>query len=161
MGELYKPKIMSISKFVSRPGQVDFTNIRYCPVINCVVRYEKKLLIVERSEDMRLYPKYWNGISGFLDDGKSIEEKVKEELYEELGIGNDDVVSIRLGEIFDQEAPEYKKTWIVHPVLVVVKSDRIRLDWEATRYRWVMPDEVNNYKLLPDFDKVVEKIIKL
>lgn len=110
---------------------------------------------------MRLYPKYWNGISGFLDDDKSREEKVKEELYEELSISNDDIVSIRFGEVFDQEAPEYKKTWIVHPALVVVKTDRITLDWEAQRYEWIMPDEVSNYKLLPGFDTVVERVSRL
>lgn len=152
---------MNKPKSVLKPGQTDFTDIRWCPVINCVVQYGEKFLIVERSEDMRLYPKYWNGISGFLDDGKSIEEKVKEELREELGIGNDDIVSIRLGEIFDQEAPEYKKTWIVHPALVVIKTDRITLDWEATQYRWIMPDEVSNYKLLPGFDMVVERALRL
>ena len=147
---------MNTSNFIPKPGQVDFTNIRYCSVINCVVQYGEKFLIVERSENLRLYPGYWNGISGFLDDDKSREEKVKDELREELGIGDDDIASIRFGEIFDQEAPEYEKTWIVHPVLVVIKTDKITLDQEAQQYKWVELKDLEKYKLLPGFDKVVE-----
>ena len=152
---------MNTSNFIPKPGQVDFTDIRYCPVINCVVRYGEKFLIVERSENLRLYPGYWNGISGFLDDDMSREEKVKDELREELGIGEDDIVSIRFGEIFDQEAPEYGKTWIVHPVLVVVKTDKITLDREAKQYRWIGREDVKNYKLLPGFDEVLERVFRL
>ncbi|MDP3957692.1 MAG: NUDIX domain-containing protein [bacterium] len=149
---------MDKPKFIPKPGQVDFTNIRYCPVINCVVQYGEKFLLVERSEKLRLYPKFWNGISGFLDDDMSREEKVMEELREELGISENDIVSIRFGEIFDQEAPEYKKTWIVHPVLVVIKTDSITLDQEAQQYKWVKLEELKNYKLLPGFETVVEHV---
>lgn len=72
-------------KFEPNKGQVDYTNIRYTPVINCVVRHNNMILIVQRNQKMRLYPNFWNGISGFLDDRRSIEEKVKDELREELG----------------------------------------------------------------------------
>jgi len=49
-------------------------------------RYQNKILVVQRSKKLHFYPGYWNGISGFLDDQKNIEQKVKEELREELGI---------------------------------------------------------------------------
>ena len=62
-------------KFVPAPGQTDFTNIRFAPVINCVLKYKNKILLVQRSKELRLYPDYWNGISGFLDDDKSLNDK--------------------------------------------------------------------------------------
>ena len=73
-------------KFTPKPGQVDYTNIRRAPVINCVLRYGDKILLVKRSAELRLYPNYWNGISGFLDDDRSVLEKVKDEIREETGI---------------------------------------------------------------------------
>lgn len=152
---------MSEKKFVPKSGQTDFTHIRWCPVINCVVQYGDKFLIVERSAELRLYPNHWNGISGFLDDDRSLEDKVGEELQEELGLENEHILSIRLGEIFHQDAPEYKKTWIVHPVLVEVDTDAIVLDWEARRYEWVTLQEMEGYKLLPGFDIVLEKVLNL
>lgn len=71
---------MKEPKSTPKPGQVDYTNIRYAPVVNIVVTHAGKILLVQRSKNMRLYPGFWNGVSGFLDYAKSIWEKVREEL---------------------------------------------------------------------------------
>lgn len=147
---------MSKPEFELKPGQVDYSKARWAPVINCVVKYGDKILIVERSKDLNFYPEYWNGISRFLDDSRNLEEKVKDELREELGVSEDKIVSIKLGEIFHQEEPEYKKTWIVHPVLVEVSTDEVKLDWEAQNYKWIKVEEAKDFKLLPGFDRVIE-----
>jgi len=148
-------------QFIPKEGQVDFTNIRWCPVVNCLVRYGDKFLLMQRSENLRLYPGCWNGVSGFLDDKKDLNEKVEEELREELGIQKMDILSIRLGEIFDQEAKEYGKTWIVHPILVEVSTDKIVTDWEAQKYVWILWDDFKEHELMPGFDRVLEKLSKI
>jgi isopentenyldiphosphate isomerase len=153
-------KAQKEKKFKARPGQVDFTNVRWSPVINCVLQYKGKILVVERSKSMRLYPGHWNGISGFLDDNKSLKEKVWEELKEEVGLSKKHIVSINPGTVFDQEEPKYKKTWIVHPVLVKVNTDKIKLDWEAQNYKWLKLAEVKKLKLLPGFDQVLKALFK-
>lgn len=140
---------MAEPKFVPKPGQVDYTNIRYAPVINVVVTRGGRILLVKRSAELRLYPNHWNGISGFLDDASSIEEKVYEELREELGLGKDDVAEVTIARPFRQEAPEYHKTWFVVPVLAAVKTDKIKLDWEAAEAKWFNPNETKSLKLLP------------
>jgi len=157
---------MKRREFKPKPGQIDFTEARWTPVINCIVKFKDrfdklpagKILIVKRSRELHLYPGKWNSIGGFLDDAKSLEEKVKEELSEELGIHEQDIASIRLGEIFDLDDPNYKKTWVIHPVLVEVKSDKIRLDWEAEEYKWVTLAEIKNFDTVFGFDKVVDKL---
>lgn len=148
-------------KFIPKPGQTDFTNIRYCPVINCVVKFGEKILIVERSKGMKLYPEHWNGISGFLDDAQDFKEKILEELGEELGLTKENILSVTLAEIFQQDAPDIKKTWIVHPVLVEVNTDQVRLDWEAQKFQWILPEETKQHKLLPGFDTVLKHVTKL
>lgn len=149
---------MKKTKFKPKLRQTDFTNVRWAPVMNCVVKYQDRILIVQRSKELNFYPGYWNGISGFLDDEKSFEHKVRDELKEELGIPGKMVKKIRLGEIFHQEAPKYKKTWIVHPVLVEVATKKVRLDWEAKNYKWIKIREAKKLKLLPGFDQVLEKV---
>ena len=104
---------------------------------------------------MRLYPGYWNGVSGFLDDDRSIEEKVRAELGEELGIKKSAVKKISRGPVFDQEALKYKKTWIVHPILVEVKNKNVTLDWEAQKYQWLTLAAALKLPLLPGFDQVL------
>lgn len=146
--EVFKPK----------KGQIDYTHIRYAPVINCLLRYRGKILLMKRNKNLRFYPNYWNGISGFLDDNRGIQEKIIREIHEELGISSRMVGKIKIGPIFHQEAKKYKKTWIVHPVLVEVKTDKIKIDWEARGYEWVKPSEIRKRKLLPGFSLVLSAL---
>ena len=144
--------------FKPKRGQVDYTHARFAPALNCVVMHRGKILIVRRSRRMRLYPGYWNGIGGFLDDGKTLEEKTKEELKEELGIRATDIISMKRGEIFEAEEPKYKKVWIIFPVLVKVKTERIKLDWEAEEYRWIRLEDANKFNLTPSFRGVLKRL---
>jgi isopentenyldiphosphate isomerase len=146
---------MARQKFIPKPGQVDFTNIRRCPVINCVVQFKEKILLVKRSSDMNYYPNVWHGIAGFLDDNLGVENKVREELRGELGLTEKNIVSIKLGDAIEVEAPQYNKTWIINTVLAVVNTDKVQLDWEAQEYIWVKPNEVIRFDLLPGFEKVI------
>lgn len=146
--------------FKPKSGQTDYTNIRYCPVINCVVMHGGKILLVQRSADLNLYPNYWNGISGFLDDHQSIEDKVREELLEELYIDESQIISIERGNVLVQESRKYKKTWIVFPILVKVKTNKFDLSWEAKKAKWYEPSQINKLNLLPGFDVVVSQFIK-
>jgi ADP-ribose pyrophosphatase YjhB (NUDIX family) len=152
---------MSQPRFVPRPGQTDYTNIKRAPVINCILKNKGRILLVQRSPDLNFYPGYWSGISGFLDDDRSVEEKVKEELKEELGMEESDIVAVKQGAVFEQEDPQYDKTWVIHPVLVIVKTDKVKLDWEAQRYIWILPAEAGTFDLLPGFDMVLERTLSL
>jgi len=147
--------------FVPKPGQVDYTRIRWAPVVNCVVVHKNKILVVQRNAKLRLYPGFWNGISGFLDDHQSLEEKVITELEEELELNKSDIKSIRLAGIFDQEAPRYLKTWIVHAMLVEIKTNIVTLDWEAQKFAWLTVPEVRKLRLLPGFDQVLDLVAPL
>jgi len=122
------------------------------------VKYGSKILVVRRNPDLNFYPGYWNGISGFLDDQQSLKEKIYSELSEELGLTRSQIIKIKVGEIFDQDDPQYNKTWVVHPVLVEVKTDKVKLDWEASNYKWLTPLEVKKLKLLPNFIEVLNRL---
>lgn len=143
-------------EFKPKLGQIDYTDVRYAPVVNCVVQYKDKILLVRRSEKVKFYPGYWNGISGFLDDERSVREKAKEEVREEAGIAEEDIVTITERKVFEQDEPEYDKTWVVHPVLMEVKTDKIKLDWEAQDYQWIAIGDAKKFDLLPGFEKVLE-----
>ncbi|MEJ0054047.1 MAG: NUDIX domain-containing protein [bacterium] len=151
---------MKEKKFIPRKGQTDFTNIRYTPVINCAVRYKGRILLVKRGAGMRLYPGYWNGVSGFLDDKKELKDKVREELREELGLTKKQIVSMKLGTLLYQDAPKYKKTWLVLPVLVAINTDKVRLDWEGEEYGWFKPSGIKKLRLLPGFKETLESARK-
>ncbi len=126
-------------KFVPKPGQVDYTDIRYAPVLDVVVTRGGRVLLAKRSADRRLYPNCWATIDGFLDDDYAIEDKAMEELHEELGMHPSDVMRLKRGSVIIQEDPLLNKTWLVVPVLAEVGTDKFTLDWEASEARWFMP----------------------
>lgn len=150
-----------MTNFKIKKNQTDYTDIHWAPVINCVLFFEGTILILQRSNELNFYPGHWNGVSGFLDDKKSLNEKVKNEILEEVGIGEENIEKIELGKIFHQSAPKYKKTWIVHPILVRVKSNEIKLNWEAKNHQWIKIEDVNKYKLLPGFEGVIDEMKKI
>ena len=121
--------------------------------MNCVLKYQGKILIVQRSKGLNFYPEYWNGISGFLDDAKSLKQKIQEELKEELGIAKSKIAKIQLGEIFDQEESKYGKTWIVHPVLVEVTT---RAMFNALVLTWTY-----DFNLLPYYVCHLKESLKI
>jgi len=145
---------MTGPKFVPKPGQVDYTNIRYAPVIQCVLKHNDNVLLLKRSQDLRIYPGYWSGVAGFLDDAKDVEVKVYEELKEELGLKRKNVISIKHGNLLSHEAKEYVKTFLILPFLIEVDTDNINLDWETSEYKWLAPEDAKKMNLMPGFDKV-------
>ncbi len=146
--------------FVPAPGQIDYTHAKEAPVLNCLGRHGSKILIVKRSEEVGFYPGFWHGIAGFLDDHMSPEEKAKKELAEETGIGPERVIGISTGPVIRMDDPQYGKIWHVHTLLADVDTDKVDLNWEATEYRWVEPNELEKYELVPGFRKVVESWFK-
>jgi 8-oxo-dGTP pyrophosphatase MutT (NUDIX family) len=140
---------MAQPKFIPKPGQVDYTTIRYAPTVNIVVTRAGKIFCVQRSAGMRLYPNYWDWVCGFLDDSQSIEEKAYEELREELGINPASVESLTRGEPWIDEAPAYGKTWLIVPVLAKVKTAKFTLDWEAQNSGWFTPEGLEKLNLVP------------
>ncbi len=131
---------MSEPKFVPKPGQVDFTDIRYAPVLDVVVTRNGKILLAKRSADRRMFPDCWAAVAGFLDDSEDIETKAYEELSEELGIEKIDVAKLTRGQVIVREDPRYKKTYFIVPILADVTTDDFTLDWEASEAKWFMPD---------------------
>ena len=150
---------MTKPTFIPKPGQVDYTNIRYCPTINSIIKYNDEFLLLKRSSDSNFYPDYWNGLSGFLDDHKDIEDKVKEELWEELKVTEDKVISLKVFNPFHRDEKEYDKTWIVFPILVEINTKEFKLDFEHSEYQWFKISDIlnviNNYKIIPDIKDIL------
>ncbi|MCR4279895.1 MAG: HD domain-containing protein [Candidatus Komeilibacteria bacterium] len=136
--------------------RVDYTNMKLAPVINCLVTYQGKILLVQRSETLNFYPGLWNGISGFLDDSKSPRQKAYEELAEELSIKAESVVEMKVGASFRVSDDTMDKIWDVHPILVEIDSDEIHLDREAQAYDWFTPAQALAKGLVPGFDRVIK-----
>jgi 8-oxo-dGTP pyrophosphatase MutT (NUDIX family) len=144
--------------FKPKPGQIDYTKAKRAPAVNCIVRYKDRILLVQRAPELLYYPNCWNGVSGFLDDEKNIYEKAKEELLEEIGISEKDIVSMKAEEPIEMKSERYDKAFIVSPMLVEVKTDKVKLNWEAQDFEWVKPEEIEKFDVLEGFLEIVKSV---
>ena len=134
-------------------GRIDYTNSDTSLVITVFITYKEKILILKRSDKVGVYQEKWNTVTGYLDEPKQPIEKIMEEIREELGIMEKNILSYSLGEPFKFTDPKARKTWIVHPAKVELKNEPdIKLDWEHTEYKWIRPEELEKFDTVPNLD---------
>lgn len=135
-------------------GRIDYSNSDSAPVLTCFIMSNKKILLLRRSGKVATYKGLWNTVAGYLDEAVPLSHKVSEELKEELHITPKQIESMKIGKIFKIKDTDINMTWIVHPVLVQIKErPKIKLDWEHTAYKWISPDTLEHYEVVPDLGK--------
>lgn len=144
-------------------GRINYSNSDTAPVLTCFLKYKNKILLLKRSDKVRTYQGKWNTVAGYLDEPKSIREKALEEIQEELGIKENNILLINIGKYykFTDNEIEKHKTWITCPVLAELKNEpEIRLDREHTRYKWISPKELTNFDIVPKLDESLKRVLE-
>ncbi len=53
-------------------------------------------------------------------------------------------------------------TWLVAPVLVKLKrKPDVKIDYEHTEFKWIKPNEIDNYDIVPGADKDLRLVLEL
>jgi len=155
--EIIKEFAKKLPKFPD--GRIDYSHADTAPVLNVVLKWKDKILILKRSDKVKNYKRKWNTLGGYLDDLQSLQEKVREELREELQIVKITDSQIHLGTPYTLKDTEINKTWIVHPVVVLFKKKpKVVLDWEHTEYRWIHPGEINDFDTIQKLDDMLKNL---
>jgi 8-oxo-dGTP pyrophosphatase MutT (NUDIX family) len=143
-------------------GRIDYSNSDRAPVITAFVKCEDKILLLKRSKEIKNYPQKWNAVTGFMDELKPVEEKVLEEIEEELGIGKGSIVLMRIGKPYEVTDYDVKKTWIVNPVIVELKRiPEIRLNFEHTEFKWIKREELSYFNTVPFIKKFFDNYVHM
>ena len=134
-------------------GRIDYTHSDTALVLTVFIKYKDKILLLKRSDKVGTYKGKWNTVAGYIDEPKPLIKKIMEEISEELGITEDNISSYKLGESFEFTDTRAKKTWIVHPAKVELKTDPdIKLDWEHAEYKWIKPEELEKFDTVPNLN---------
>ena len=144
-------------------GRIDYSNSNKALVLTCFVKFKDKILILKRSNAVSTYKGKWCTVAGYIDEEKPVSEKAFEELREELGIMKKDVAQLKTGMPYEFFDPEAKKTWIVFPVLAELKKMKkmpdLKLDWEHSAYKWIKPEELSSYDVVPNLDESLRRVM--
>lgn len=142
-------------------GRIDYSNSNKAPVLTCFVKFGDKILLLKRSDKVGAYQGLWNTVAGYLDEPRPLEEKVLEELREELNITPDKIKQTKLGEPYELTDNKTQKIWVIFPVLVELNTrPAIKLDWEHTDYKWINPSNLRDYNTVPELNKTLARVLK-
>ena len=139
-------------------GRIDYSNARTAIVVTVFIKFNDKLLLLKRSNKVSTYRGKWNTVAGYIDEIKPVEDKIYEELKEEIGIKKDNIKNFRLSEPFSFKDNKINRTWIINPAVVELnKKPEIKLDWEHVEYKWIYPKDINNFNTVPNLKESLKR----
>lgn len=143
-------------------GRIDYSHSDKAPVITVFVKCKNKILLLKRSNRVNDYQGKWNAVAGYLDEMIPVEEKVLEEIEEELGVDKKWILSIRIGKPYEIIDSDINKTWIVNPVIVELKEfPQITLNFEHTEFKWIRKDELSHFDTIPRLKSFFEDYVHM
>ena len=111
-------------------------------VLTGILKDDNELLIVKRSENDDLYPGAWEFPGGHLENGETLKEGLKRELFEEIGFNIDfePIITHYYDEIKE------KNNELIHDLeidfIINVKKEDVNvvLSSEHCDFKWVTKD---------------------
>ena len=143
-----------------KDGRINYIHSNVAAVLTCFLKSEDKILLLKRSNKVRNYKRKWHAIGGYYDELKSLDEMVKKEIEEEVGMVSENILSLKIGKTYKYKDKKINKTWIVHPVLIKLKNrPKIKLNWEHEKYQWIKPEELKKFDFVPNLDKILKRVL--
>ncbi len=134
--------------------------MRSTKIVTSFITSNEKFLLLKRSEKVKSMKSLWAGISGIIEKNEEPLQRAKIEIFEELGIKEDQVKLLKTAERMRVVSPQYKNhEWEIFPFLFEANNPEIKLNWENSEYNWISADELNNYKTVTNLEKVLLRLL--
>lgn len=134
--------------------------MRSTKIVTSFVQDGQKLLILKRSNNVKTMKGLWAGISGIIEKDEDPLKRAKIEIYEEVGITEDQLKLVKNTDVLKINSPQYENhEWEIFPFLFEAKNPEIKLNWENSEFKWITKDELKNYKTVPSLDKVLSNLL--
>lgn len=116
------------------------------PVVLAVIKHGNKFLVTKRVHSDKRFHDKWQLPGGELEFGEKLEEALTREIKEELN------AKIKILKFLGNVYTPIRHNWhgILFPFLCELKSDesKIRLDHEASAYKWYTKNELSKLDIL-------------
>ena len=142
-------------------GRIDYTNSKSAPVVVVFLKYKEKMLLLKRSKKVNSYKGKWQTIAGYIDDFRSVYERMMIELHEEIGLNKKDIKEMRIANQYKVDDKKIKKVWFVNPGIAYLKrKPKVKIDWEHTDYKWINPSELKKFSIVYKVDESYRRAVK-
>ena len=96
-------------------------------------------------------------MSGYLEGEEQPLTRAVTEIREELGLSTDQIELVRIGEKVRAYDEQNDTVWIINPFLFKSNST-VKLDWENTEYKWVLPLELVKFETVPKLREALDQV---
>ena len=119
-----------------------------------VVRYDHKILLLQRQGTKKFDPGKWEFVSGFVKRGGTLQEQARHQIILETGLN---ATILRAGKSF-KVTDEYG-IWLIHPFLFSSENSLVNLRTEDhSQYAWVNSKNLNSFSTVKDLQKNLEAL---
>ena len=142
----------------SPPGVLERTGIPAASsrreVVAVILEYRGRIALLKRSQSVGHDRDRWHCITGYLEPGTTAAQQARVELYEETGLGPNDISLLESRDrlsISDATG----SPWLVHTFKAVTSRRRLSLNEEHVTYRWTHPAKVSRFSNRVDWLSLV------
>lgn len=118
--------------------------------INVLENSENEILLLKRSQDLKLGPGLWGFPAGHVEDDENPEDCSHRELQEEIGIEYNIELLNQLGPIRDSFYGGVYEIYLYHYRWV---DGKVHLNHEHTDFAWVDKENFKTYRVMDGIDE--------
>ena len=129
-------------------------------IVTSFLLNQRKILILKSSETVKTMKNMWSGISGIIENDEEPLTRAKIEIFEEVGIKENEIKLLKIGNEIDIISPQYKNhQWHVFPFLFEPNNLEIQINWENSDFKWINPVELKVFDNVPSLEKVLLSLL--
>ena len=134
--------------------------MRSTRIVTSFIKNSDQILILKRSEKVRSMKGLWSGVSGMIENNENPLDRAKIEIFEEIGMKEDEIKLVKKSEKMKISSSHYKNhQWEIFPFLFETKKETIQLNWENSDFKWILPIELKNYETVPSLEKLLLNLL--
>jgi len=134
--------------------------MRSTEIVTSFIKKDNRFLILKRSKNVKTMKELWAAVSGIIEKNEPPLKRAKIEIFEEVGLKEEQIELIKSSEKIRIKSPQYKNhEWVIHPFLFSSDNPNIKLNWENSEYKWILADEISNYETVPELERVLFNLI--
>lgn len=134
--------------------------MRSTRIVTSFIKNSDQILILKRSEKVRSMKGLWSGVSGMIENNENPLDRAKIEIFEEIGMKEDEIKLVKKSEKMNISSSHYKNhQWEIFPFLFETKKETIQLNWENSDFKWILPIELKNYETVPSLEKLLLNLL--
>ena len=133
---------------------------RSTKIVTCFLKNGDKILLLKRSKKVKSMKGLWAGISGIIEGKEAPLDRAKTEIFEELGIKEDQIKLVKTASEMRIKSPQYQNhEWEIFPFLFSIENPEIKLNWENSEYEWIKAEQLSEYETVPSLEKVLFNLL--